>query len=73
MPGLDRTGPFGEGPMTGGRRGYCAGAYPPPLRRGAGNRRIVRRGTVPEKFDRIEDALEEILERLDRLESAGRE
>ncbi len=23
MPGFDRTGPMGAGPMTGGRRGYC--------------------------------------------------
>ena len=23
MPGLDGTGPWGEGPMTGGGRGYC--------------------------------------------------
>ncbi|GEM_PF-744771 len=26
MPGLDRTGPRGEGPLTGGRRGLCGGA-----------------------------------------------
>ncbi len=25
MPGGDRRGPLGEGPMTGGRRGFCAG------------------------------------------------
>ena len=24
MPGFDRTGPWGGGPMTGGRRGLCA-------------------------------------------------
>lgn len=24
MPGFDGTGPRGEGPMTGGARGYCA-------------------------------------------------
>ena len=24
MPGFDRTGPWGAGPMTGGRRGLCA-------------------------------------------------
>ena len=24
MPGLDGTGPMGQGPMTGGGRGYCA-------------------------------------------------
>jgi hypothetical protein len=26
MPGGDRTGPLGEGPMTGRGMGYCAGA-----------------------------------------------
>jgi len=26
MPGLDRRGPMGTGPMTGGRRGICARA-----------------------------------------------
>lgn len=25
MPGKDGTGPWGYGPLTGGRRGYCAG------------------------------------------------
>lgn len=25
MPRGDRTGPTGDGPMTGGRRGFCAG------------------------------------------------
>jgi len=24
MPGRDGTGPWGDGPLTGGRRGYCA-------------------------------------------------
>ncbi len=28
MPGFDRTGPEGRGPMTGWRRGYCAGTRP---------------------------------------------
>ena len=27
MPGFDRTGPMGAGPMTGGHRGLCGGAY----------------------------------------------
>ena len=34
MPGFDRTGPQGQGPMTGGRRGICTGA--------------VRGGNVPQ-------------------------
>lgn len=30
MPGFDRTGPMGGGPMTGGRRGLCGGLYGRP-------------------------------------------
>ncbi|OYT44383.1 hypothetical protein B6U90_05435 [Thermoplasmatales archaeon ex4484_6] len=29
MPGGDRTGPEGRGPMTGRRLGYCTGGTPP--------------------------------------------
>lgn len=29
MPGGDRTGPMGQGPMTGRARGYCAGSNMP--------------------------------------------
>jgi len=29
MPGLDRRGPMGSGPMTGGRRGLCANTVSP--------------------------------------------
>ena len=36
MPGLDGTGPWGAGPMTGGGRGFCnpawRGAYAPGYR-----------------------------------------
>jgi Family of unknown function (DUF5320) len=43
MPGFDRTGPMGEGPMTGGVRGYCnpgrAGNRPPMFVRGGGRGR----------------------------------
>ncbi len=35
MPGFDRTGPAGQGPMTGGRQGDCTGS---DFRRGAGRR-----------------------------------
>jgi hypothetical protein len=69
MPGLDGTGPLGLGRMTGGRRGWCADAGATAGRRLARKRRSLRTGTVPEKFDRIEDALAEVLERLERLES----
>ena len=40
MPGGDRTGPNGQGPMTGRKAGFCAGndqpGYAQPGRRGGG-------------------------------------
>lgn len=36
MPRGDRTGPLGEGSMTGRRQGYCAGADQPGFTAGAG-------------------------------------
>ena len=51
MPGFDRTGPMGAGPMTGGARGPCntdSAAYDPRFygggRRGLGLRRGFRGG-----------------------------
>ena len=55
MPGFDRTGPMGTGPMTGGRRGFCnpatAGYLPAyggyGYGRGLGLRRGFRGGYGP--------------------------
>ncbi|MBN2123063.1 MAG: DUF5320 domain-containing protein [Deltaproteobacteria bacterium] len=52
MPGLDGTGPWGEGPMTGGARGYCNPGYAangPAYGRGYGfgRGRGFRRGFGP--------------------------
>ncbi len=51
MPRFDRTGPWGEGPMTGGARGYCnpaqAGYRPPMYGPGIGRGRGLRRGFGP--------------------------
>jgi len=52
MPGLDRSGPMGSGPMTGGRRGLCGSAgsgYDMPVGygRGLGMRRGPRGGFRP--------------------------
>jgi hypothetical protein len=50
MPGFDRSGPMGAGPMTGGRRGLCGratGAVNPPAYGGGygyGRGRGFRRG-----------------------------
>ncbi len=40
MPGLDRTGPFGMGPMTGRGFGFCGRG----IRRGMGRGFAYRRG-----------------------------
>ena len=47
MPGLDGTSPYGNGPMTGGRRGYCNPAsveYGPAFLRRYGYGRGFGRG-----------------------------
>lgn len=47
MPGFDRTGPTGAGPMTGGAKGFCGSAasgYPRPYGRGMGLGRGARGG-----------------------------
>jgi hypothetical protein len=36
MPGFDRSGPMGAGPMTGSRRGMCGGNYNRPGTMGNG-------------------------------------
>ena len=48
MPGFDGTGPWGEGPMTGGARGYCNPGYAGYGRGyGPGRGRGFRRGFGP--------------------------
>lgn len=42
MPGGDRTGPMGAGPMTGRGAGFCAGTARPGLGRGWGRRMGAR-------------------------------
>ena len=93
MPNRDGTGPMGYGPMTGGRRGFCAGASPFPGGGGRGWRNQfyatgltgwqraaqadaqapAPMGDSPDALARVEDKLIQVLERLDRLESAARD
>lgn len=44
MPGFDGTGPIGQGPMTGGGRGYCAVNLSGSGVRPIGGRGFYRRG-----------------------------
>jgi hypothetical protein len=44
MPGYDGSGPRGQGPMTGGGRGYCVTSWGGDVRRGFGLRRLARWG-----------------------------
>jgi hypothetical protein len=41
MPRQDKTGPMGEGSMTGRGRGFCEGAYGPGLGMGRGYGRVM--------------------------------
>lgn len=93
MPARDATGPMGYGPMTGGRRGFCAGTAPFPGRGGGrgwrnqfyatgltGWQRAAQpdaqetapTGAATDTLARVEEKLAQVLERLDRLESATR-
>ena len=47
MPGFDGSGPLGQGPMTGGARGYCNPGYGGAYGRGFGRGRGFRRGFGP--------------------------
>ncbi len=44
MPGFDRTGPLGQGPMTGRGMGPCGSGYARGFGRGAGFGRGLGRG-----------------------------
>ncbi len=72
MPGFDRTGPDGAGPMTGGMRGPCSGDSVPvtdsvgPGRllrgrggRGRGNRHWFRATGLPRYARMNQDAFEQ--------------
>jgi hypothetical protein len=84
MPGFDRTGPRGMGPMTGGGRGFCSpwgmGA---PYGRGRGMPYGYSRGqpryggavspsdtgdSLIEQLHSLTSRLEELTERIDTLE-----
>ena len=47
MPGGDRTGPMGMGPMTGRAAGYCAGFAVPGFMNAPGGREFEGRGGGP--------------------------
>ncbi|MGA1866889.1 MAG: DUF5320 family protein, partial [Thermoplasmatota archaeon] len=54
MPWGDGTGPWGRGPMTGRRLGYCGGYYHPgydgPGKRGFRRARTRYNDEIPERF-----------------------
>lgn len=73
MPGMNRTGPLGEGPQTGRGRGYCGGGAVPGVGRGSsrGCGRGRRRGHAhqpPEEYDGLEprETLEQQKKELER-------
>ncbi|MDG6225517.1 MAG: DUF5320 domain-containing protein [Candidatus Thermoplasmatota archaeon] len=56
MPGGDRTGPWGQGPMTGRRMGYCSGSNYPGYTGNfgwGGGRGYGRRTFGPGRFGRF--------------------
>lgn len=75
MPGFDKTGPTGEGPMTGRRMGVCAGQESNRMPgRGLGFRfrgrgRGFGRGYMAWPEDSQNSEIAELNERLRKLES----
>lgn len=94
MPSFDSMGPAGLGPLTGGGRGYCAGAAPPPGQghgRGRGRRntyyatgltrwqrdaqavqasaQAAPSSATTDAVAGINQKLDEVLQRLERLEA----
>jgi hypothetical protein len=79
MPGYDGTGPRGQGPMTGGVRGYCATGWGGAARRELGLCRRLRgsgwgagwrRDDVPPAGGEVTDGLmEEIRVLSERVEA----
>jgi hypothetical protein len=93
MLGMDGRGPTGKGPLTGGRRGLCAGTAQVPGHKGGygwrnqfyatgltGWQRAAQTGApsaeeaagLRNRFARLETALDEVLERLERIEAPER-
>ena len=80
MPGGDRTGPMGTGPMTGRRAGFCSGSgqpgYASPgwgrgrgffsagIPRGAGRWRVASVGAAPLSSESEKRVLQEQAEQL---------
>ncbi len=78
MPGFDGTGPRGMGPMTGGRRGFCAvpGASPVArpygFRRGAGYGYGYANAAIPvynQELDSLKSEMQSLKETLSRIEA----
>lgn len=66
MPGGDRTGPLGEGPLTGRRRGFCGRGFP-----GRGRRftsRTSEKEILEKELDSLEHEKNNIKDRLKELE-----
>ena len=75
MPGGDRTGPWGRGPLSGRRMGLCATLSSPftrfiRARQGAGWRvsPIGDRSIAPEERSGLNEELSQLRQQLSRLE-----
>lgn len=82
MPGFNKTGPLGEGPMTGRRMGVCAGQEIEGrpfgggfgfrnrgTGRGFGRGRGVGRGYMANPDQSLQDEISQLRKRLGELES----
>jgi hypothetical protein len=75
MPGFDRTGPRGLGPMTGGARGFCSATLPRTWSRYS-RRAIYPAHPVPwdrmtpeQEFDLLKNQAQALREQLEQIEA----
>jgi len=72
MPAKDKTGPFGEGALTGRGFGPCSGEFVPPCFFGRG--RGVQRMSLSQPFEMTKEQEKKILgEQLAELEAEKKE
>ena len=71
MPGFDRTGPEGRGPMTGRGAGYCAGNETPRFtNRGPGyGRGRGRIQSLKTQSDQLQKELDSVNKRVQELKT----
>lgn len=73
MPGFDRTGPLGQGPMTGRGMGYCGKGFSRGRGFGMGRRFFQPRLSEKEEKEILQEELKAIEEEKNEIEQRLKE